>query len=40
MLDLKYIVDNIDEVIERLNTRNGDFSYLNELVKLSNEREM
>lgn len=38
MLDLKYIVDNIDEVIERLNTRNGDFSYLNELVKLSNER--
>lgn len=38
MLDLKYIVDNIDEVIERLNTRNGDFSYLYELVKLSNER--
>lgn len=39
MLDLKYVVENIDEVIKRLNTRNGDFSYLKELVTLSNERK-
>lgn len=39
MLDLKYVVDNIDEVIQRLHTRNGDFSYVYELVALSNRRK-
>lgn len=28
MLDLKYIIENIDEVILKLNIRGGDFSYL------------
>ncbi len=39
MLDLKYIVDNIDRVIEKLNTRGQDFSYLRELVSLSETRK-
>jgi len=39
MLDLKYIVDNIDSVIEKLNTRGQDFSYLRELVSLSETRK-
>ncbi|MDY0277352.1 MAG: serine--tRNA ligase [Acholeplasma sp.] len=38
MLDLKFVVENIDEVIKRLETRNADFSYLRELVNLSEER--
>ena len=38
MLDLKYVVENIEEVIEKLNTRNEDFSYLRELVTLSEDR--
>lgn len=39
MLDVKYVIDNLDEVIERLNTRNDDFSYLRELPKLENSRK-
>lgn len=39
MLDLKYVVENIDEVVKRLITRNGDFSYVYELVTLSNRRK-
>lgn len=39
MLDLKYVVENIDLVINKLNTRNDDFSYLRELVLLSEERK-
>ena len=39
MLDLKYVVDNIDEVITKLNTRNGDFNYLRELVTLQDDRK-
>lgn len=39
MLDLKYVLDNMDEVIKRLNTRNGDYSYLRELNNLSEERK-
>ncbi|MGB1097320.1 MAG: serine--tRNA ligase, partial [Acholeplasmataceae bacterium] len=39
MLDLKHIVDNIDSVIEKLNTRGQDFSYLRELVSLSETRK-
>lgn len=38
MLDLKYVVENIDEVIKKLNTRNSDFTYLKELVELADER--
>lgn len=34
MLDIKYIANNLAEVIKRLETRNDDFSYLNNLVKL------
>jgi seryl-tRNA synthetase len=39
MLDLKFVVENIDEVIKKLSQRNGDFSYLYELVELSNKRK-
>lgn len=39
MLDLKYVVDNIDLVIEKLNTRNDDYSYLKELVALYENRK-
>ena len=39
MLDLKYIVENIDAVINKLNTRGQDFSYLKELVSLSESRK-
>ena len=39
MLDLKYIVENIDNVINKLNTRGLDFSYLKELVSLSESRK-
>jgi seryl-tRNA synthetase len=38
MLDLKYVVENIDEVVKQLSHRNGDFSYVYELVKLQEER--
>lgn len=38
MLDLRYVIENIDEVVERLNTRNADFSYLRELVTLNETR--
>lgn len=39
MLDLKYVVDNIDAVYAKLSQRNGDFSYIYELVDLSNKRK-
>ena len=38
MLDYKYVIDHLDEVIERLNTRTGDYSYLRELPKLDERR--
>ncbi len=38
MLDIKYIKDNLKEVIKRLNTRGGDFSYLEDLVLFDNQR--
>ena len=38
MLDLKYITENIDTVIEKLNTRGGDFSYLKDLINMQDER--
>ena len=31
MLDIKLIREDVEEVIRRLNTRGGDFSYLREL---------
>ena len=39
MLDLKYVVENIDNVIKRLNTRNDDYSFLYELVELDKKRK-
>ncbi|MFA7417104.1 MAG: serine--tRNA ligase [Acholeplasma sp.] len=38
MLDIKFMTDNIDNVIEKLNTRGGDFSYLKVLISLQEER--
>jgi len=38
MLDLKYIIENIDTVIEKLNTRGADFSYLKDLINMQEER--
>lgn len=39
MLDIRYVIDNLEEVIERLNTRNGDYSYLRELPQLDKRRK-
>ncbi|MBN2300085.1 MAG: serine--tRNA ligase [Acholeplasmataceae bacterium] len=39
MLDLKFVVENIEEVINKLSHRNGDFSYLRELVTLHERRK-
>ena len=39
MLSSEYIINNLDEVIKRLNTRKGDYSYLKELKKLDQERK-
>ncbi len=39
MLDSKYVIDNLEEVIKRLETRNGDFSYLRELPGLDSRRK-
>lgn len=38
MLDIKLVRDNVEEVIRRLNTRGGDFSYLRDL-KLKDEQK-
>ncbi|HBR86205.1 MAG TPA: serine--tRNA ligase [Firmicutes bacterium] len=38
MLDIKYVIDHLDAVIENLNKRNGDYSYLRELPPLYKER--
>lgn len=38
MLDIKYVRENLDEVIKRLNTRNGDYSYLKEIPVLDARR--
>lgn len=39
MLDLRFVVENIEEVVKKLSNRNGDFQYLYELVELSNRRK-
>lgn len=38
MLDAKYVIENVGEVIEKLSTRNGDFKYLKRLPKLDKKR--
>ncbi|CDR31516.1 Serine--tRNA ligase [Acholeplasma oculi] len=40
MLDLKYVTENIDLVVEKLNQKGGDFSYLYEIPKLQEERKL
>jgi seryl-tRNA synthetase len=39
MLDLKFVTENLDKVIENLSKRQGDFSYLKELEILQEERK-
>jgi len=39
MLDLKFVTENIDEVVKNLSNRQGDFTYLYELIDLQNERK-
>ncbi len=39
MLDIKYVIENLDEVIDRLNCRNGDYSYLKQLPELDKKRK-
>lgn len=38
MLDKNYVIEHLDEVIERLNTRNGNYDYLRELPDLVSRR--
>lgn len=38
MLDIKYVRENLEETIERLNTRNGDYSYLKKIPELDLKR--
>ncbi|MDF9866716.1 seryl-tRNA synthetase [Bacilli bacterium PM5-3] len=38
MLDIKRLRDNVDEIVERLNTRGQDYSYLKDTVKYDEER--
>ena len=38
MLDVKYVIDHLEEVITKLNRRNGDYSYLRELPELDKKR--
>lgn len=38
MLDMKYLRDHLEEVVERLNTRGEDFSYLRDVLKQDERR--
>lgn len=38
MLDVKYVIDNLEEVIAKLTNRTGDYTYLRELPKLDERR--
>ena len=38
MLDVKYVIDHLEEVITKLNRRNGDYFYLRELPELDKKR--
>ena len=40
MLDIKVLREDVEKVIERLNTRGGDFSYLREVVELDEKRRV
>lgn len=40
MLDLKYILENMDEVIKKLETRQSDFSHLKTLTSLAEKRKV
>lgn len=39
MLDLKFVTENMDQVIKNLSQRKGDFNYLLELIDLQNQRK-
>ncbi len=39
MLDLKYVTENMEEVLKRLSNRNGDYSYLHELINFQDQRK-
>ena len=39
MLELKYVIENMDEVVKKLSNRNGDFTYLYELSKIQDKRK-
>lgn len=39
MLDIKYVLDNMEDVIKKLNLRTGDYSYLRELTTLDDQRK-
>jgi seryl-tRNA synthetase len=39
MLDLKFVTENIDDVVKRLSKRQGDFTYLYALVDLQEKRK-
>lgn len=39
MLDIKYVLENMEDVIRRLNYRTGDYSYLRELKTLDDKRK-
>lgn len=39
MLDVKYVIDHLEEVIQKLETRTGDYSYLRELPSLEQKRK-
>lgn len=39
MLDTKFVVENIDAVIEQLNHRNGNYDHLREVVRLYEQRK-
>jgi len=38
MLDIKYLRENLEEVIKNLNQRGSDFSYLRDVIKLDDEK--
>jgi len=40
MLDLRRVVENTEEIINALETRGGDFSYLSQVVELDKERKV
>ena len=39
MLDIKYVLENMDQVILKLQQRTGDYSYLRDLISLDSKRK-